>query len=171
VALILTRYGCDEETVLAGILHDVLEGSVHEGYVRDMLVGRVREKFGDEVLDTILNVTVRATDDEGNELTGEERRADLVERMATADERARWVLAAACLHHAGTVLADLRRTSFPETVWGRHPTGREGTIASYRRVHDRLRELGFTAPVMDELRTTIETLESYAPETAGPATR
>ena len=172
VALILTRYGCDEETVLAGILHDVVEGHVHEKFVREMLVGRVREKFGDVVLDTIAAATVRAADDEGDELTAEERRADWLERIGSADERARWVVAASRLHDAGTVLADLRRTMFPETVWGRHPTGRDGTIAGYRRVLDRLRETGFTAPIMDELRATVEQLERYESEqAAGPATR
>ena len=132
-----------------------------------MLVGRVREKFGDAVMETIFAATVRPMDDEGDELTADERRADWVERMASADERARWVIAAARLHDAGTVLADLRRTSFPETVWGRHT----GTVASYRRVHDRLREVGFTAPIMDELRATVETLERYEAEATGPATR
>ena len=171
VALILTRYGRDEETVLAGILHDVLEGSVHERYVREMLVGRVREKFGDGVLETIMAATVRAVDDEGDELGAEERRTDWLERLGQADERARWVVAAARLHDAGTVLADLRRTSFPENVWSRHATGRDGTIAGWRRVHDRLRAVGFDAPIMDELRQTIETLEKYEAETTGPATR
>jgi (p)ppGpp synthase/HD superfamily hydrolase len=172
VALILTRYGRDEETVIAGILHDVLEGHVHEKFVRDMLVGRIREKFGDEVLGTIAAATVRPVDDEGDELGVEDRRTDWVARIAAADERARWVIAASRLHDAGTVLADLRRTLFPETVWGRHPTGRDGTIAGYRRVFDRLREVGFDAPIMDELRTTVEQLERYESEQAtGPATR
>lgn len=172
VAVMLTRYGQDEETVLAGILHDVVEDCVREPYTREMLTDRIREKFGAGVLDTILAVTHRVTDDEGNELDAEERRADYLERIGRADERARWVCAADKLHKAGTILADLRRTSFPETVWGRFSLGRAGTIAWYRRIHERLRESGFDAPIMDELRATVEQLERYESEqTTGPATR
>ena len=63
VALILTRYGQEDETVIAGILHDVIEDTVREAYSREMLVSRIREKFGEEVLDPVLQVTHRHSDD------------------------------------------------------------------------------------------------------------
>ena len=93
VAVILTRYGQDETTVVAGILHDVIEDCLREHYTRDMLEQRIGEKFGPEVLETVLAVTLRDTDDEGVELSTEERRDDYLERLARADERARWVCA------------------------------------------------------------------------------
>ena len=166
VAVILTRYGQDEETVIAGILHDVVEDSVREPYTRAMLVTRVREKWGDLVLDTVLSITQRSTDDEGNELDAEEKRADYLERLAAAGERGRWVCAADKLHVAASILADLRRTSFPETVWSRFTVGRDGTIAWYRRVHDRLVEIGFDAPILEELNAVVEALERYESEKA-----
>ena len=94
VALILTRYGQEDETVIAGILHDVIEDTVREAYSREMLVSRIREKFGEEVLDTVLQVTHRHADDDGVELSPADRKADYLERLAEASTRARWVCAA-----------------------------------------------------------------------------
>ena len=109
-------------------------------------------KFGPKVLETVLAVTKRRVDDDGIELSREEQRADYLERLATASEAARWVCAADKVHNAGTILADLRRTIDTDTVWGRFSGGREETMTWYRGVHDRLKALGFDAPIMAELR-------------------
>jgi len=168
VAVILTRYGQDEETVLAGILHDVVEDCVNERQTRETLEQRIGEKFGTTVLDTVLAVTQRRLDDDGVELSSDERKEDYLERLALASDRARWVCAADKVHNGSTIIADLRRTQFPETVWGRFNVGREGTVRWYRRVHDRLAELGFDAPIMAELRRVAEELEEWgAREMAG----
>lgn len=162
VAVILTRYGQDEDTVVAAILHDVIEDCVRESYTRDALEQRIGDKFGHDVLDTVLSVTKRKLDDEGVELSGDERKADYLQRLGTASKRALWVCAADKLHNASTILADLRRTNFPDTVWGRFGGGRQATVQWYRDVVDRLDELGFKEPIMDELRAVTEELERTA---------
>ena len=58
-----------------------------------------------------------------------------------------------------TIVADLKRTLDPDTVWSRFSAGRLGTVRWYRRVYDRLRELGFDTPIMTELRDVAEELE------------
>jgi len=69
------------------------------------------------------------------------------------------VCAADKIHNGNSILADLNRTLDPDTVWSRFSAGRVGTIRWYRRVHDRLREVGFDRPIMDELLEIAEGLE------------
>ena len=151
VAVILTRYGCGEDTVVAGILHDVVADCVRDGWTRETLDERIGTKFGNSMLEMLLSVTERRIDDDGVELSSDDRKDDYLERLALASEDALWVCAADKVHHANSILSDLRRTSFPETVWGRFAAGREGTVRQYVRVSERLRAIGFNAPIVDEL--------------------
>ena len=160
VAVILTRYGRDEETVIAGILHDVIEDCVREGWTREMLEDRIAAKFGTEVLDAVLAVTKRRLDDDGVEFSREDARTDYLARLERAGDLARWVCAADKVHNAGSILADLRRTIDPDSVWGRFNGGRDGTMLWYRGVRDRLTSVGFDAPIMRELSALVEQLES-----------
>lgn len=159
VAIILTRYGRDESTVVAGILHDVIEDCVREDYSRRDLEQRIAEKFGDDVLQSVLSVTHRRKDDEGMEFSTEERKADYLERLAQAGESARWVCAADKVHNIRSIVSDLRRTIDPDTVWSRFAVGREGTVRWYRAVHERLAALGFDAAIMTELQAAVDELE------------
>jgi (p)ppGpp synthase/HD superfamily hydrolase len=159
VAIILTRYGRDEATVVAGILHDVIEDCVGQAFTAQMLEQRIGEKFGREVLDTVLAVTYRRVDDDGVELSSDDRRDDYLERLASASESARWVCAADKLHNASTIISDLRRTIDPNTIWRRFSIGKDGTLQWYRRVYDRLAEVGFTGEIMRELEATVKSLE------------
>jgi (p)ppGpp synthase/HD superfamily hydrolase len=159
VAIILTRYGCDETTIVAGILHDVIEDCVTKDYTRDMLEQRITSKFGADVLDTVLAVTHRKHDDDGDEFSPEEKKEDYLSRLANAGTRARWVCAADKLHNASSIISDLQRTIQPDSIWTRFKVGKEGTIRWYRSVYERLRALGFDAPIMAELEQTVKALE------------
>jgi (p)ppGpp synthase/HD superfamily hydrolase len=161
VAIILTRYGRDDHTVVGGILHDVIEDCVREGYTREMLEQRIADKFGVDVLDTVLAVTLRRLDDDGVELSHDDRREDYLARLEQANEAARWVCAADKLHNSGTILADVRRTIDPNSVWSRFTGGRDSTIRWYRRVYDRLKELGFSGEIMHELEQVVLDLEAW----------
>ena len=153
--IILTRYRCDDVVVIAGILFDVIEDCVRDGLTRATLERRIGEKFGLDVLDIDLAITQRRMD----ELSPDERREDALVRLAEAGEPALWVRAATALHNAATLLADVERTIDPESVWSRFPAGRSGTVRWYRRLHDRLRETGFDAPIVSELLDVVSRLE------------
>jgi (p)ppGpp synthase/HD superfamily hydrolase len=51
VAVILTRYGRDDDTVIAGILYDVVTDCVRDGQTRERLDQRIGYKFGSDVLE------------------------------------------------------------------------------------------------------------------------
>lgn len=162
VAIILTRYGCDDDTVVAGILHDVIEDCVTKDYSRQALEERIASKFSADVLETVLAVTHRKYGDDGEEFSPDERRQDYIDRLALASERGWWVCAADKLHNANSILADLQRTIQPDLIWGRFKAGKEGTARWYRAVHTRLAQLGFSAPIMSELERTVRALEDAA---------
>jgi hypothetical protein len=92
-------------------------------------------------------------------MSADERREDVLARLRTVTAGAHWVVAADALHGAGTLLADLRRTLEAATVWGRLPAGRERTIVGFRRLHDRLVEVGFRGEILAELGETVQALE------------
>jgi hypothetical protein len=160
LAVILTRYGRPEACVAAGILLDVVEDYAREGYPHDWLQQRIGEKFGGDVLAIALAAAERQVDDEGLELSVAERRDDVLVRLTGAGTDGRWLVAAHALHAAGSLLADLRRTMEAEAFWRRQALGRERTIAGFRRVHDRLVDIGFDAPIRAELEETIAALEA-----------
>lgn len=161
VAIVLTRYGRAEETVVAGILQDVIEDYLRDRYSRQMLDQRIADKFGSTVLETALSVVMRTVDDDGIELSYDERRDDFLNRLADAPEDARWICAADAIHTGSTILADLNRTIDPDSVWGRFQPGKTGTIRWYRRLYERLREQGFGMPIMDELVHVVIALEQH----------
>ena len=162
VAIILTRYGCDETAVVAGILHDVVEDCVRDGWTRDLMDDRIGEKFGADVLEILLSVVQRRVGDTGAELAADERRSDCLQRLTTASNLACWVMAACVLHEGSSLLTDLRRTVDANVVWGRFKASKSATVAWYRAVPARLGEVGFSAPIVAELDQLARALEASA---------
>ena len=162
VAVILARYDRDEITIVAGILHDVVQDCVRDGFTMEMLERRIGEKFGAEILTMLLAVTPRKVDDDGIDLSADDKKTDSLERLGSAGESALWVCAADKVHNVNSILSDLARTLDPDSVWLRSIGGRAATVKWYRDVHDRLRESGFNAPIMDELQAAVTELENLS---------
>jgi (p)ppGpp synthase/HD superfamily hydrolase len=162
VAIILTRYDRDDDTIIAGILQDVVADCVEERFSSEMLEQRIGQKFGSDVLASIIAITLHRVDEAGVDFSHDERRGDLLHRLQAADNRARWVAAADALHAVGATLANLRRTIDADSVWSQLPLGREGTTRWYRSMCDRLREVGFNEPIVDELSTAVDELRARA---------
>lgn len=162
VAIILTRYDRDDDTIIAGILQDVVADYVEERFSSEMLEQRIGQKFGSDALASIIAITLRRVDQAGVDFSHDERREDLLERLELADDRARWVVAADTLHSVGATLVNLRRTIDADSVWSQLPLGREGAVRWYRSVCDRLREIGFNEPIVEELSRAVDEMSARA---------
>src|SRR5579862_8474569 len=86
LAIILTRYDRDDDTIIAGILQDVVADYVEDRQSNEMLEQRIGQKFGADVLASILSITMRRVDESGVDFSHDERRADLLERLERANE-------------------------------------------------------------------------------------
>jgi hypothetical protein len=159
VAVILTRYGCADTTVLAGIVLDAVHDFVRHGYSTEMLQRRLGDKFGAEVVECAAGACERFLDEDGVEMSVEERRQERLRRLGSMPDAARWVFAAETLHGAGSLLAELRRTVEPASIWNRSAAGRAGTIHWYRAVTSRLREVGFLTGITEELGLIVAALD------------
>jgi (p)ppGpp synthase/HD superfamily hydrolase len=161
-AIILTRYGQDESAIVAAILQEPVEDYLRDGFSEQAVRQRLEDTFSAGVVDMVLGAVRRRLDDDGVELSHEEQKLDHLERLATASDGSRWVFAAHEVHEASTLLADLRRTAFPDSVWRRFAEGRESKLRWFRQVSDRLDAIGFDGEIMHELRGVAEALEGYA---------
>jgi len=150
VAVILTRYGRDEDAVVAGILHDVVEDCVQEGWTAEMLDDRLGTMFGSAAVALAVAVVRRRHDDEGVEFSREESRADQLRRIAVAPDAARWVAAADAVHALGALSADLRRTIDREAGWAR-AGGRDAVLAFSAELLTALGAGGWSGAIGEEL--------------------
>ncbi|MDX2193684.1 MAG: HD domain-containing protein [Gemmatimonadales bacterium] len=107
VAVILTRYGADHATVVAGILHHVLEEAAWAE--RAELERKVHEKFGGVVLAIARDALEPRWDAHGRERSWQERKDDYLTVLANAEPRALDICCADELHRCGSTLATVRR--------------------------------------------------------------
>jgi (p)ppGpp synthase/HD superfamily hydrolase len=107
VAVILARYGCDEITIISGILsHLVNEASYGS---RTQLSNKIAEKFGAMVSQVIGDVAEPRYDSRGRERNWEVCRMDYLANLSAAGPRALDICAANQIHLCGSTLTDIRR--------------------------------------------------------------
>jgi len=107
VAVILARYGCDEITIISGILsHLVNEASYGS---RTQLSNKIAEKFGTMVSEVIGDVAEPRYDSRGRERNWEVCRMDYLANLSAAGPRALDICAANQIHLCGSTLTDIRR--------------------------------------------------------------
>lgn len=107
VAVLLARYGCDENTIVAGILAALLNDFAPER--RAEFDHRVAAKFGEMVMDTVRPALEPRLDARGKERSWEACRMEYLTVMSYAEQRVLEVCAADAIHYCGGLMTDLRR--------------------------------------------------------------
>jgi (p)ppGpp synthase/HD superfamily hydrolase len=129
VAVILARYGCDQVTIVSGILHHVLEETLPDQ--RAVLERKIGEKFGPVVLAVAKDALEPKFDRRGGERAWQARKQEYLAQLAIAEPRALDICVADEIHACGSTITALRRlgVEYLRTV---SRAGSEQTIWWYR---------------------------------------
>ena len=140
VMQILTANGCEEDVVIAGILHDTLEDTATE---REELV----EIFGERV------ATLVASESEDKSKSWEERKQTTIDRLATCEEEVAICALADKLSNLRSIYYDYQKIG--DEVWSRFMRGKEKVRWYYISIGEataRLRE----KPVWQEYASLVK---------------
>lgn len=142
VAWILREYGFDEDVVIAGLLHDVLEDT-------HVPKRQVAELFGTRIADIVEGCT------EPDHEWGywEDRKEDMIALLRKAQPDVKAVACADKLHNLSTIRDALEEIG--EGVWRRFGRGRADQGWYYRGVAQALGE-GWWHRMLDDLHSLVE---------------
>ena len=107
VAVILARYGCEQATIVAGILHHVLEETAPAQ--RPLLEHKIADKFGPVVLAIARDAVEPKFDRRGAERSWQSCKQEYLTLLALAEPRALDIIVADELHACGSTITALRR--------------------------------------------------------------
>lgn len=111
VARILDKAGYAEDVVVAAYLHDVLEDT-------DVPPSAIRDEFGERVLDLVLSVTEKKSDDGKTKRPWRIRKQEQIDHLRkTTDLESVALKAADALHNARSIVSDFHREG--PAVWAR----------------------------------------------------
>jgi (p)ppGpp synthase/HD superfamily hydrolase len=143
VALILSRYTDDEDTIIAGLLHDVLEDT-------DATEASVEREFGPKVLGLVKDVT--EPDLPG--LSWDTRKARYLRQLERAPRGALLVASADKVANLISMIA--AHATQGDSLWERFNAPPAQKLAFYRQVHDVVRAAWPTCPMLQELRNRLD---------------
>lgn len=149
VSTILIRYGCSEDEIVAGLLHDVVED-------QDVSLQRIETEFGPSVAEIVAALTEQKNA-AGVKRPWEDRKQELLDQVRQASIPAVTVKAADTLHSAHSLTSDLGREG--AAVWRNFSRGPEPTLWYYREVGAIVRQRLGHHPLADELDEAIQHLE------------
>ena len=183
VGLILDRYGFDEDLVIAGILHDVLEDPEFEarsiqdrlravcpeltsaaggGAFRDAVVDYIRQRFGETVLALVEHVTEQKTDGNGEDRPWKVRKDEQLAALDGVSRDVAALKAADCLHNLHAMTRDVRENGTDSLF--RFKGGPDGAWWYYSNV------VRLVSPVLGNGHPLVTELEEALSEFTGTLT-
>ena len=152
VALILAHYVSDEDVIVAGILHDVLEDVPKEKYD----ASRMQKEFGDKVYAIVKEVTEDKDPQEDktkNEALWIRRKENYINNLKNDSREALLVAAADKIHNLLSMLESHEK--YGEEIWQHFHAPKDRRMWFYREVFVVLKER-LTHPIVDELENVMK---------------
>jgi (p)ppGpp synthase/HD superfamily hydrolase len=146
VALILSRYTGDEDTIIGGLLHDTLEDTL-------VTAEEIEREFGEKVRDMVLDVT--EPDLPG--LSWETRKARYLRRLQTAPRPSLLVAGADKIANLISMIAAHATTG--DALWERFHAPPGSKLGFYRQVHTLIRGAWSGCPLSQEFGNRLEEAE------------
>jgi (p)ppGpp synthase/HD superfamily hydrolase len=146
VALILSRYTGDEDTIIVGLLHDTLEDTL-------VTPEEIEREFGSKVRDMVLDVT----EPELPAISWETRKARYLRRLQTAPRPSLLVAGADKIANLISMVAAHATTG--DALWERFHAPPARKLAFYRQVHALIRATWSSCPLLQELGNRLEEAE------------
>ena len=154
VALMLSRFAMEEDVIVAGLLHDVVEDCP------DWTIERVEREFGAHVAAIVRQLTEDKTQ------PWDERKRSAVEHVPHLSPEAASVKAVDQLHNLNSLIAELTAHRDHDEVWSRFKGGRERTLQHARELAEALAKR-VDPRIGRALRSTLATLVATAAQDAG----
>lgn len=153
VATLLMRYGYNEDVVLAGLLHDVLEDGPRQPDMpeRAALQAEIAARFGPEVERLVVAVS-KPPDD----VSWEAARATLITQLEQGGPLVAALKAADTLHNIRGIIAALEQDG--DASWGRFKRGPESLLIYYRNVLQAVQYWIAWHPICHELAAALDEL-------------
>lgn len=154
VAWILSEYTNDEDIIVAGLLHDVLEDVPRDKYNEKQM----RADFGDKVTEIVKGVS----EDKDASITKEEEKATWLERkqkylenLKTHSQGSLMVCAADKIHNVRSMVESFKEQG--DEMWAKFNSPVDKKIWFYSQVYEILKEK-LDNPIVEVLRGEIENL-------------
>jgi len=124
VAWILDRAGFDEDVVIAGLLHDLVEDT-------SQTLPDVEQRFGRVVAELVAHCSEVKTDEQGRKRAWIDRKSDHLASLREAPAGARAIVLADKLHNLISIDIDLREGRL---VWNEFHAGRDQVLWYYHAI-------------------------------------
>lgn len=157
VSVILLRHGFDEDIVIAGLIHDVVEDC-------DVPLDSIQSIFGGTVARLVEAVSETKSVD-GVELSWEQRKEEKLAHLRTAGPDVAALKAADAIHNLRSIIADLENVG--QLLWARFKRGPEPTLWYYEEILTAVRDWLGNHPIAEELAVAVQDLRKAVSRDGG----
>ena len=161
VAATVLEYGGDEDSAIAGLLHDAVEDQGGEARLND-----IRNRFGEKVAGIVKSCSDSTADTAKGEKKADwqTRKESYLNHLHEVDQDTLLVSLSDKVHNARSILRDLRKHEIGPLVWERFNQPRERTLWYYgelaKTFGERMPEQAEAGQLARELGDIVEALKA-----------